>query len=238
MSQVSIIRAIYVAGTMLCATTQAMAETKQYAFNINLLGIKAGELRYSVRHEGNNYSAAGKIFPTGLAAQFVNFAFDVSVSGRITKNGYAPIRYSEKSDNGRRQEEKYLTYTNGIARVKSPKLPKPYWADPKDQKGTVDPMTAIMWTLSDKTQDDLCRQDIPIFDGARRVQITLSNRQDRDGSATCDGVYRRIDGFSKSELEQGTTFPFTISYEKIGDFYQTKRFDVQSVRGRVSVTRQ
>lgn len=238
MSQGSIVRAICAAGALLFSATSISADTQSYAFGINLLGIKAGELRYSVRHQGNQYSAAGKVFPTGLAAQFVKFAFDVSVSGRVIKNGYAPTRYSEKSDNGRRQEEKYLTYTNGIARVKSPKLPKPYWADPKDQKGTVDPMTAIFWTLSDKTKDELCRQNIPIFDGARRVQIKLSNPQETNESATCDGVYKRVDGFSQSELKEGTTFPFSITYEKIGDIYRTKRFDVQSVRGRVSVTRQ
>lgn len=238
MSQVSLVRAIFLVGAMLCAATHAMADTKQYAFNINLLGIKAGELRYSVRQEGDKYSAAGKIFPTGLAGQFVTFSFDVSVSGWITKNGYSPAKYSEKSDNGRRQEEKYLTYTNGIARVKSPKLPKPYWADPKKQKGTVDPMTAIFWTLGDKTKTELCSQDIPIFDGARRVQITLKNLKENGDTVTCDGVYTRIDGFSKSELEQGRVFPFTISYKRNGDIYETKRFDVKSVRGRASITRQ
>ena len=39
----------------------SLAETKDYLFDVYILGLKAGELKYSVRTKGDQYSAAGKL---------------------------------------------------------------------------------------------------------------------------------------------------------------------------------
>jgi len=50
-------------------------------------------------------------------------------------------------------------------------------------------------------------------------------------------VYSREGGFSKNELKQGKTFPFTITYQKTDQNYYFQRFDVKSARGRAAFVR-
>jgi hypothetical protein len=78
---------------------------------------------------------------------------------------------------------------------------------------------------------------VTLFDGARRVRISLSNPKESGMRATCDGVYSREGGFSKNELKQGKTFPFTITYKKTDQNYYFQRFDVKSARGRAAFVR-
>ena len=215
----------------------SLAETTDYLFDVHLLGIKAGELKYSVRTKGDQYSAAGKLYPTGVVASMTTFRFDVSVSGNVKEGKYQPRLYSEISDTGKRQEEKSITYSGSKIRVKSPKLPKPHWLNPNTQQGKVDPMTAIFLVLEDQSPEDLCKQKVDIFDGARNVLITLAGPRTSGNKVICDGNYQRVGGFSKAELKDGTNFPFTMTYVKTGGLYRAERFDVKSVRGRAAFVR-
>lgn len=215
----------------------AQAADKNYLFDVQLLGLKAGELKFSVRTEGNQYSAAGKLYPTGLAATMTTFFYDVTVSGTIQNGRYMPRIYSEDSDTGKRQEEKQITYSGSKIRVKSPKLPKPHWLNPNKQQGKVDPMTAIFLIFEDQPKDALCSQDVHIFDGARSVRMVLKGPRKSGNAYICDGTYIRTGGYSESELRDGTRFPFTMTYSDAGDVYRTERFDVKSVRGRAAFIR-
>ena len=225
-----------VTGVVLC-TAPLAAETTDYLFDVQLLGLKAGEFKYSVIKKGGQYSAAGKLYPTGVVAQMTTFQFDVSVSGDIKSGRYSPRKYYEQSDTGKRKEEKTITYSGSKIRVKSPKLPKPHWLNPNTQLGKVDPMTAIFLTLEDRAESELCTQNIDIFDGARNVKITMKGPKKSGNSYQCDGTYKRIAGFSESELKDGVNFPFTMTYSKQGDKFRAERFDVQSIRGRAAFVR-
>ena len=215
----------------------AGAETSQMHFDVTILGLKAGELRYTLQKDDTSYAASGLLYPTGLVATMTSFSYDVTVTGTHKGGQYFPTRYSEKSDTGKRKEERQITYRLGIPSIRSSKLPKPHWLDPKTQKGAVDPMTAIFEILRDVEHGKLCEQDMTLFDGARRVRISLSNPQESGSRATCNGIYSREGGFSKNELRQGKDFPFTITYQKTANNYYFQRFDVKSARGRAAFVR-
>ncbi|NBQ28706.1 MAG: hypothetical protein EBU18_12240 [Rhodobacteraceae bacterium] len=92
-------------------------------------------------------------------------------------------------------------------------------------------------TLEDLPESELCTQNIDIFDGARNVKITMKGLKKSGNSYQCDGTYKRIAGFSESELKDGVNFPFTMTYSKQGDKFRAERFDVQSIRGRAAFVR-
>ena len=81
-----------------------------------------------------------------------------------------------------RKEEREIIYRS-VPNVRSAKLAKPHWLDPKTQKGT-HPMTAIFEILRDVEHGKLCDQDVTLFDGARRVRIALSNPKESGTRAT------------------------------------------------------
>jgi hypothetical protein len=237
--KVKIRNLIGAASTAVFATIfqSVQAETTRMHFDVTIIGLKAGELRYTLQKDDTSYAASGLLYPTGLAATMTTFLYDVTVTGSHKGDQYFPSRYSEKSDTGKRKEEREIIYRSGVPNIRSAKLAKPHWLDPKTQKGTLDPMTAIFEILRDVDHEKLCDQDVTLFDGARRVRIALSNPKEAGTRAICDGVYSREGGFSKNELKQGKTFPFTITYQKTDQNYYFQRFDVKSARGRAAFVR-
>jgi hypothetical protein len=49
------------------------AETTRMHFDVTILGLKAGELRYTLQKNGTTYAASGLLYPTGLAATMTTF---------------------------------------------------------------------------------------------------------------------------------------------------------------------
>ena len=221
---------------LICANTLS-AKTKQYSFDVFLWGLKVGELVYSIKKESNQYDISGILRYKGFARVVTKYKFVAQTQGRLSKSKYYPSSYSEKSDTGRRKEEKSIVYHKMIPKITSAKAPKPHWAQPKSQKGTVDPMTAIHLVMGDRTEKALCTQKINLFDGARRIEIILSKINIQKDSAQCRGDYIRQDGYTDEEMKEGKIFPFTINYIKRNEIYAVESLEIKALRGRTKFSR-
>jgi len=221
---------------LICANTLS-AKTEQYSFDVFLWGLKVGELVYSIKKESNQYDISGILRSKGFARVVTKYKFVAQTQGRLSKSKYYPSSYSEKSDTGRRKEEKSIVYHKMIPKITSAKAPKPHWAQPKSQKGTVDPMTAIHLVMGDRTEKALCTQKINLFDGARRIGIILSKINIQKNSAQCRGDYIRQDGYTDEEMKEGKIFPFTINYIKRNEIYAVESLEIKALRGRTKFTR-
>ena len=220
------------------AFSSAMADTQRYKFDVLIRGIKAGQLRYAIEIKGASYGVHGILESTGLVGLLVRYHFDAQAVGKHFGNQYQPKHYKEVSDTGRRKSEKIIRYQNGIPKVTSKKPWQPHWLDPSTQEGTLDPMTAMAALLSDQSKNDLCKLYLPMFDGVRRVEITLSGLEKTESGAQCSGVYQRIGGFTEKERAEGENFPFILKYKIENDLYRVQRFDITTLRGRASFVRQ
>ena len=221
---------------LICANTLS-AKTEQYSFDVFLWGLKVGELVYSIKKESNQYDISGILRSKGFARVVTKYKFEAQTQGRLSKSKYYPSSYSEKSDTGRRKEEKSIVYHKMIPKITSAKAPKPHWAQPKSQKGTVDPMTAIHLVLGDRIEKALCTQKINLFDGAWRIEIILSKINIQKNSAQCRGDYIRQDGYTDEEMKEGKIFPFTINYIKRNEIYAVESLEIKALRGRTKFTR-
>ena len=221
---------------LICANTLS-AKTEQYSFDVFLWGLKVGELVYSIKKESNQYDISGILRSKGFARVVTKYKFVAQTQGRLSKSKYYPSSYSEKSDTGRRKEEKSIVYHKMIPKITSAKAPKPHWAQPKSQKGTVDPMTAIHLIMSDRIEKTLCKQKFNLFDGARRIEIVLSKINIEKNSAGCRGNYIRQDGYTDEEMKEGKVFPFTINYIRRDEIYAVESLEIKALRGRTKFTR-
>ena len=221
---------------LICANTLS-AKTEQYSFDVFLWCLKVGELVYSIKKESNQYDISGILRSKGFARVVTKYKFVAQTQGRLSKSKYYPSSYSEKSDTGRRKEEKSIVYHKMIPKITSAKAPKPHWAQPKSQKGTVDPMTAIHLVMGDRIEKALCTQKINLFDGARRIEIILSKVNIQKNSAQCRGDYIRQDGYTDEEMKEGKIFPFTINYIKRNELYAVESLEIKALRGRTKFTR-
>ena len=83
----------------------------------------------------------------------------------------------------------------------------------------------------------LCKQKFNLFDGARRIEITLSKIDIQKNSAQCRGDYIRQDGYTAEEMKEGKVFPFTINYIKRENVYAVESLEIKALRGRTKFTR-
>ena len=228
---------VYFIFALIISANALSAKTEKYSFDVFLWGIKVGELVYSIKKASNEYDISGVLRSKGFARVITKYRFEAQTQGRLSKSRYYPTSYSEKSDTGRRKEQKSIIYQNMVPKITSAKAPKPHWAQPKSQKGTVDPMTAIHLVMGDKSEKTLCKQKFNLFDGARRIEIILSKINIQKNSAQCRGAYIRRDGYKDEEMKEGKNFPFTINYLKRDEIYAVESLEIKALRGRTKFTR-
>ena len=229
-----VVSCIYV---VLVSANTLHAKTERYSFDVSLWGIKVGELVYSIKQTSDDYDISGVLRSKGFARVVTKYKFEGQTQGKISNSKYYPSSYSEKSDTGRRKEQKSIIYHKMVPKIISAKDPKPHWAKPKSQKGTVDPMTAIHIIMEDRIEKKLCKQKFNLFDGARRIEIILSKTYIQKNSAQCSGDYIRQEGYKAEEMKEGQVFPFTINYIKRDKIYAVESLEIKALRGWTKFTR-
>ena len=213
-------------------------KTQQHIFDVYILGLKLGRLNYAVEYKNNSYSAAGNLRSTGLFSAIAKYSFEASSQGKIERGVFKPTYYSERSDTGRRKEQKILRYFDHGIELETKKTAKPYWQDPNQQMDALDPMSAIIFILKDQTEANICKQNFAMFDGIRRVGITfVEGEETTEGYLRCKGIYTRVGGYSAKELKDGTIFPFYVNYQIESDDYRVISFQMTTTRGRAKFVR-
>lgn len=199
----------------------AQADQKDSAiFDVSIRGIPAATLTFSGAIEGQSYAARGTLKSSGILGLVKRIRYDATAAGRVAGVRFTPSRYTERADTGKRQSEAVMDYRKGVPQVKSyipPRPPQPSDVDPAAQGGTVDPLTALYGMLRAVPEAEACTFRAFMFDGRRRSQIVLGKRSLADGSITCPGEYRRLEGFSPEELAEKSRFPFIVTYGPAGD---------------------
>ena len=213
-------------------------KTQQHIFDVYILGLKLGRLAYAVEYKNNSYSAAGNLRSTGVLSAIAKYSFEASSQGKIERGVFKPKYYYEKSDTGRRKEQKILRYFDHGIELETKKTAKPYWQDPNQQMDALDPMSAIIFILRDQTEANVCKQNFAMFDGIRRVGIKfVEGEETTEGYLRCKGIYTRVGGYSAKELKDGTDFPFYVSYQIKSDDYRVISFQMTTTRGRAKFVR-
>ncbi len=218
------------------------AQTTQTAtFDVYIGGFRAGVLAMSAIETDRQYSVAGKLQSSGLLRMIREVGYDARSTGRITAQGFVPTRYQETANTGERISRAVMEYVNGVPQLKSydpPQARRPRDVDPATQAGTLDPMTSIYSLLRDVPRDEVCTLNVFMFDGRRRSQV-VTGSPERDGQdIDCAGEYRRVAGFSDSQMKDRTTFPFTLTYSPAADgTFRVTRVVLQTLYGKAVLNR-
>jgi len=228
--------------SVLTAPAAGFAETAHKgAFDVYVRGIKAGRLAFSGVESAKNYSAVGHVESTGLLAAVVKVRYDARSKGRISKARFTPSSYFEKTTGSNRNNESIMEYKAGVPQVKKytpPRDPKPWDVAPTSQAGTLDPMTVLYTALRDVPLDQVCNTNIKMYDGKRASTVKLGSKEANGEGFSCNGEYRRIQGWHPKELEKKSRFPFRLTYAKVGDdLYRVTHVSVDTVAGRATLKR-
>lgn len=188
----------------------------EHVWTVSLLGLHAGTVRLSGEERGGRYSVALDMRSEGAGATVRRVRFLATSEGRVNNGRYAPARYEENADTGRRQSRSVMEYSGGVPRItfyEASADHRPDRLDPATQGGTLDPATSLYAILRDQPRAAACTAAVVTFDGRRRSQTRLADPQPDGERIVCRGEYRRLDGFSPEDMAERTRFPFTLIYE-------------------------
>ncbi len=235
------LRTSFALGLWLAASVADAQTTHSGTFDVHLAGLRAGVLGFSGVEDGGRYTARSLLRNSGLLALVREVSYEGFSTGRVTAEGYVPARYEEVTNTGKRVSEASMDYVNGVPQLKVYKPPQDRGKDaldPSTQRGTLDPMTAIYALLKDVPGSEVCTLNVFMFDGKRRSQVAMSDPMPDNGKVVCRGIYRRIAGFSRRELEERSDFPFTLSYSPAGnETFRVSRIVFDTLYGKATLIR-
>lgn len=224
----------------LIAATPVFAEQTTGRFAVRALGLKVGEFALSGATSAKKYSVSSNFTTTGLIGTVKQVRFVLQSSGRRNGAHFMPQRYSEEMDTGQRQSRARLTYSRGVARASGDDVgaPGPHAVTDAQQKGAVDPLTAMFMVMRDQRPDELCKLQQKIFDGERLTLISLNKRSESNGEVRCTGTFKRIGGYAPDDLRRKRQFPLTVTYEPAGTLMRVMHVQADTVYGAATITRQ
>ncbi len=215
-------------------------ETITARFDIRLGPLKVADLVVGAEVTDRAYALAARVTSAGLAGAFRDVRFDMNAEGRREAGALFPARYAEDIDTGRRLAVVELRYRNGlpdIAHILPDHAPTPWDISLPDQRGTVDPLSALLRVMYLDSRGP-CNWQINVFDGRRRSELMLGPTRPDGSGVICTGHYRRIAGFSPEDMAERITFPITAHYapDDRGELRLT-RVDADTLYGRVRIIR-
>ena len=240
-------RALRLAVAAVAAAVAAMAvaaplsaQEMQARFAVRALGLKVGDLVLNGTVTDNRYAVASQFTTSGLVGAVAGVKFLLSAAGRVENGQFRPDRYDEEMDTGRRESRVSLRYARGVARAQGSQVgARPPWAvSDAQQRGAVDPLTAMFMVIRDQPRDGLCRVNQRIYDGERLTQIVLEERRDRGAEVTCSGTFRRIGGYPAEELSRKPVFGLSVAYVPgPGGVMQASHMRADTTHGPASLVR-
>lgn len=215
---------------------QAQDQPLAARYAVRALGVKVGEIALSGALGPRRYTASAQLRTTGLAGVLRRVHFLLSVSGARQGEDFAPERYDEDMDTGRRQSQASLRFSGGVARVSGGGTGGA--AVPTAQhRGAVDPLTAIVMVLRDQPEDGLCQLRQRVYDGERLSEVVLLERRVEGEEIICEGVYRRLAGYAPEEMAERRQFGLRVTYAPAGGQMRAIRARAQTIYGAADLVR-
>jgi hypothetical protein len=203
------------------ARTQPPAVAEMEAvYEFYLGGLWAGELAVSASFGAGNYNANSELRTTGIVGFFYKLAFDAAVVGRVSPDGLFPERYTSDTSSPKRQQSIEIAFKDGApvtSRVRPVRRVKSYSINPRDQSGTVDPLSALLTAFTPAPGDAVCEQRVDVYDGRRRFALEIEQPKRERTRIRCEANYIRVAGFKPKWLGENAARPFTLFFEERAD---------------------
>lgn len=221
------------------AAAQDAAAESAGRYSAHALGVKVGDLALSGKVTSTQYAVSGKFVTSGLAAAVAGVRFEMTSTGSRQGDRLVPKRYAEDMNTGKRESRVKLVWSGGVAKASGSAIGDrgPYAVTPAQQKGAVDPLTAMFMVLRDQPAEDLCDIRQRIYDGERLTEVVLNQKSGGGDKITCKGVFRRVAGYSPEDLSERSSFPLTVNYERVGEVMQATRFTAETIYGKAQLRR-
>jgi hypothetical protein len=186
-------------------------------------GVTLGKVDMDATIRGDEYHVVSNLETSGVVNAFWQAQIQATSNGKIATGSVKPALYDSFDTNhsGKRQEVSLTYEGDALPRMyANPKFPTSgYEVKPEQQKGTVDPLSAVMViaTGASASAENPCGVVVPVFDGRRRYNVELTKVKDtaikmdnglyHGKGLVCEIKYRQIAGYKPKILKENESFP-------------------------------
>jgi len=213
-----VLRLFGMALALVLAAAPAAAEEIRAVYSARLYGAPVGQVIMAYNDNGRSYAASGHFRTTGLVGLLARVRFTMKARGNGTMLDMNPTSYSEDIDTGYRTSAIAVDYAASDRRI--------------------DPLSALLAGLMDRPAESGCAFQRETWDGQRKMRVIINAAEtEADGDVLCQGVARRVSGYTEKEMANATEFPFTIRFAPKGGVLEVQRMDIVTIHGRVALVR-
>lgn len=214
---------------------------ERQSYSVRIGGLRAGNFLLSANVAENRYAATGEVSTGGLVGVFVDFYFGGAVNGRMSGNGdLQPLQYKGTRISRGKEHTVTMTYAGRAPAeltIDPPRKSRKYTLNPRQQRDTLDPVSATYMFLADRPEGQACDRTVQVYDGSRRSQVSVGPRRKNGSGYVCNGVYSRVAGYPPKMLREKVDFPFKITYEVVDGMMRVTRVDLDSNFGQAVAIR-
>lgn len=217
------------------AGTAALGQTANYDFSVS--GIKVGTMSFTPESGAGEYSARARVSAAGLIGAFLKFNYEGASRGTLGRSGPVPASFQAVSDSPKGRRATRIDWRDGVPVKVTIDPPRDNPPDPREQAGTLDPISAGFAVLRDGPSERMCGRTVDIFDGSRRSRLTIGPRRAAEGGFTCAGTYARLKGEAHT-LSSQTEFPFRLTFSETADgMAKVRRIEANTNFGTAAMER-
>jgi hypothetical protein len=202
---------------------RASAQTRLRAhYTLSMTGVPIGQIAWVAAIGDQRYTTSANGKASGVLSVLVNGEGSVDVRGMIVEGRATPRFFTSKSNDDEGDAELRMTFEDGSVKELSGTAP-PTGVDrvpvtDADRRGVSDPLSAMLIPANgEPLQSSNCNHVLPIFDGRRRYDLTLS--------------YKRVDKVALERSFSGIVLVCGVMLKPIAG-YRADSMLVKHVAGR------
>jgi hypothetical protein len=202
--------------------------TLQVAMTLYAGGVTLGKVDLNTTVRGDQYHSVSNLSTGGVVNAFWQSEIQATSTGTVAPKNFHPGLYDSfytgRSD---KKQEVSLTYdASGPVRLYAdPPYPTTgYEVTPAQQRGTLDPLSAITFFVSGvaTSAENPCGVTLPVFDGRRRYDVELTKVKDttvsmdnglyKGKAVLCEAKYKQLAGYKPRVIKEGANFPLISAW--------------------------
>jgi hypothetical protein len=202
--------------------------TLQMAMTLYAGGVTLGKVDLNTTVRGDQYHSVSNLSTGGVVNAFWQSEIQATSTGTVAPKNFHPGLYDSfytgRSD---RKQEVSLTYDAGgpVRLFADPPYPTTgYEVTPAQQRGTLDPLSAITFFVSGvgTSAENPCGVTLPVFDGRRRYDVefvkvkdttvSMDNGLYKGKAVLCEAKYKQLAGYKPRVIKEGANFPMISAW--------------------------
>jgi hypothetical protein len=200
-------------------------------------GLKAGEMTVAAVFGREDYQATAEFRTTGIIGFFADTELQARTLGRVESHGLTPVRFTSIERKKGNEQFVEISFSKGgpPSLQAAPEFrSKPWSIKAGDQRGTTDPLSAILTALAPASANTVCNRRIEAFDGKHRFAFAIGSPVRVGENIRCEGAYIRLAGFKPEKMRERGRQPLTLNWKQRADgLFQVVRLISEGEYGAV-----